>query len=69
MKNTSTNKSISGKYYWWAQSAPVEVLTRKFRNQSPKINDSFHMLSIGGQTLTGCFLEIYILARLFPQPA
>ena len=44
MKNTSTNKSESGKYYWWAQSAPSDILTRKFRNQSPKINDSFHML-------------------------
>ncbi len=44
MKNTSTNKSKSGKYYWWAQSPPVDILTRKFRNQSPKIKDSFHML-------------------------
>ncbi len=44
MKNTSTNKSEPGKYYWWAQSAPSDILTRKFRNQSPKINDSFHML-------------------------
>ena len=44
MKNTSTNKSKPGKYYWWAQSPPVDILTRKFRNQSPKINDSFHML-------------------------
>jgi hypothetical protein len=44
MKNTSTNKSESGKYYWWAQSAPSDILTRKFRNQSPKIDDSFHML-------------------------
>ncbi len=44
MNNTNTNNSISGKYYWWAQSAPVDILTRKFRNQSPKVNDSFHML-------------------------
>ncbi|MCP5061244.1 MAG: hypothetical protein GY936_02115 [Ignavibacteriae bacterium] len=44
MKKASTKKSIAGKYYWWAHSAPIDVLTRKFRNQSPKINDSFHML-------------------------
>jgi len=44
MKNTSINNSKPGKYYWWAHSAPVDVLTRKFRNQSPKIKDSFHML-------------------------
>jgi hypothetical protein len=47
MKKTSTNKSISGKYYWWAQTAPMEVLTRKTRktrNQLPKIKDAFHML-------------------------
>ena len=44
MTSTSTNKNEPGKYYWWAQSAPVDVLTRKFRNQSPKIEDSFHML-------------------------
>jgi len=44
MKNTSTNKSKPGKYYWWAHLAPIDVLTRKFRNQSPKIEDSFHML-------------------------
>ncbi|GAX59877.1 aminopeptidase [Candidatus Scalindua japonica] len=44
MKNTTTNNSISGMYYWWAQSALVDVLTRKFRNQTPKIEDSFHML-------------------------
>lgn len=47
MKKASTNKSMSGKYYWWAQTAPIEELirkTRKIHNQSPKINDSFHML-------------------------
>ena len=44
MKNAIINNSKAGKYYWWAQSAPVDVLTRKFRNQSPKIEDSFHML-------------------------
>ena len=54
MKNASTNKSISGKYYWWAQTAPIEELTRKtrkIRNQSPKIKDSFHML----RDSTACF--------------
>lgn len=47
MKNAITNKNISGKYYWWAHSAPIEVLTRKtrkIRNQTPKIKDDFHML-------------------------
>jgi len=44
MKSAIINNSKAGKYYWWAQSAPVDVLTRKFRNQSPKIEDSFHML-------------------------
>jgi len=47
MKNTITNNSETGKYYWWAHSAPIEVLTRKTRktrNQSPKIKDAFHML-------------------------
>ena len=43
-KNTIINNCKAGKYFWWAQSAPVDVLTRKFRNQTPKINDSFHML-------------------------
>ncbi len=47
MMNASTKKSISGKYYWWAHSAPIEVLTRKTRktrNQLPQIKDAFHML-------------------------
>jgi hypothetical protein len=47
MKNASTNKSILGKYYWWAHSAPIEILTRKTRktrNQLPQIKDAFHML-------------------------
>ncbi len=44
MKNATINNNKAGKYYWWAQSAPVDVLTRKFRNQTPKIEDSFHML-------------------------
>lgn len=44
MKNASINKNISGKYYWWAHSAPIEVLTRKIHNQPPKIKDAFHML-------------------------
>ncbi len=47
MNNTNTNKCISGKYYWWAHSAPIEVLTRntrKNRNKRPQIKDAFHML-------------------------
>ena len=46
MKNASTNNSILVKYYWWAQTAPMEVLTRKTRktrNQLPQIKDAFHM--------------------------
>ncbi len=52
MRNTIIKKSQSGKFFWWAQIAPMEVLTRKFRNQSPKINDSFHML----RDSTACLL-------------
>ncbi len=47
MNNANTNKSILGKYYWWAHSAPIEVLTRntrKNRNKLPQIKDAFHML-------------------------
>ena len=44
MKYTSTNKNNSGKYYWWSQLAPIDVLTRKIRYQPPKIKDTLHML-------------------------
>ncbi len=44
MKNAIINKSKSGKFFWWAHSAPIDVLTRKNRNQPPKIKDAFHML-------------------------
>jgi hypothetical protein len=44
MKNTSTNKNNSGKYYWLSQLAPIDVLTRKNCYQSPKIKDTLHML-------------------------
>ena len=47
MKNASINKGILGKYYWWAHSAPIEVLTRKTRknrHKLPQIKDAFHML-------------------------
>ena len=44
MKNRSTNKRVSGRYYWWAHTAPVEVLHRRIRHEPPQINDAFHML-------------------------
>jgi hypothetical protein len=44
MKNRSTNKRVSGRYYWWAHTAPVEVLHRRVRNEPPQIKDAFHML-------------------------
>ncbi len=44
MKNTIINKSSSGKFFWWSQLAPIDVLTRKIHNQPPKIKDTLHML-------------------------
>ncbi len=44
MKNAIINDSKAGKYYWRAHSAPVDVLTRKSSNQTPKMEDSFYML-------------------------
>ncbi len=44
MKDTTTNKEVSGRYYWWAHTAPVEVLNRRVRNEPPQIKDAFHML-------------------------
>ncbi len=46
MKNTIINKSKSGKYFWWAHSAPIDVLTRKRTgvNPKPRIADTLHML-------------------------
>ena len=44
MMKTSTNKSNSGKFFWWSQLAPIDVLTRKIRNHPPKIKDTLHML-------------------------
>ena len=44
MKNTIINKSNSGKFFWWSQLAPIDVLTRKIRNHPPKIKDTLHML-------------------------
>ncbi len=44
MKNRSTNKRVSGRYYWWAHTAPVEVLHRRVRSEPPHIKDAFHML-------------------------
>ena len=44
MKNTIINKSNSGKFFWWSQLAPIDVLTRKIHNQQPKIKNTLHML-------------------------
>ena len=44
MKYRYTNNSKSGKYYWWSQLAPIDVLTRKKRYQPPIIEDTLHML-------------------------
>jgi hypothetical protein len=44
MKNRSTHKRVSGRYYWWAHTPPVEVLHRRVRSEPPHINDAFHML-------------------------
>ncbi len=44
MKDTNTNKEVSGRYYWWAYTAPVEVLNRRVRSEPPQIKDAFHML-------------------------
>ncbi len=56
MKDTITNKEVSGRYYWWAHTAPVEVLNRRVRNESPQINDAFHMLR--NSTACLCLSEI-----------
>ncbi len=44
MKKIITNNNVSGRYYWWAHTAPVEVLNRRVRNEPPQIKDAFHML-------------------------
>ncbi len=44
MKNAIINNSKSGKYFWWAHSAPIDVLTRKGTNFPPNITSTLHML-------------------------
>ncbi len=44
MKNSTINNSNSGKFFWWSQLAPIDVLTRKIRNKPPKIKGTLHML-------------------------
>ena len=43
MKKTTINKSKSGKFFWWAHSAPIDVLTRRDTNP-PNIIGTLHML-------------------------
>ena len=44
MKNAIINQSKSGKFFWWAHLASIDVLTRKNRNKPPIIKDTLHML-------------------------
>lgn len=44
MKNAIINQSKSGKFFWWAHLASIDVLTRKNRNRPPIIKDTLHML-------------------------
>ena len=43
MNNTFVNKNKSGRFFWWAHSAPIDVLTRKDTNP-PNITGTLHML-------------------------
>ena len=42
--NTIINNSKSGKYYWWAHSAPLDALTRTDASLPPRIIGTLHML-------------------------
>ena len=44
MKNANINQSKSGKFFWWAHLASIDVLTRRDRNKPPIIKDTLHML-------------------------
>jgi hypothetical protein len=44
MENTIVNENKSGKYFWWAHSAPIDVLTRKGTNFPPNFIRTLHML-------------------------
>ena len=44
MENTIVNDNKSGKYFWWAHSAPIDVLTRKGTNFPPNFIRTLHML-------------------------
>ncbi len=44
MENTIVNEEESGKFFWWAHSAPIDVLTRKDTNLPPNIIGTLHML-------------------------
>ncbi len=44
MKNTIVNAKKSGKYFWWAHSAPIDALTRKDTSLPPRTIGTLHML-------------------------
>ena len=44
MKNTIVNEKKSGKYFWWAHSAPIDALTRKDASYPPRTIGTLHML-------------------------
>ena len=65
MKNTIANNSKSGKFFWWAHSAPIDVLTRKDTNP-PNIIGTFHML----RDSTACLYladQVRLLSRQKPS--
>ena len=44
MNMTIISNSKTGKYYWWAHSAPIDALTRKDASLPPRIIGTLHML-------------------------